>query len=148
MLMSYIELNGWFAPIIVLIAIGVSMVLSQLIKYLINPYSLKTFSRDGGMPSTHATIIGSSLTGIFLVEGISMVFVLACAVGVIILRDAFGVRYAVGENAKVLKESVHGSLERRVIIDEGHKPIQLLVGFFLGVAVSCLFVFIFGISIF
>ena len=138
----------WFAPLVVLVSIGVSMVVSQCIKYLLDPRNFSTFGKDGGMPSTHSTIVSATLTGIFLTQGLSMLFVLASAVGVIILRDAFGVRYAVGENAKVLRELADGELERRVIIDEGHKPIQIFVGLVLGCIISFTFISLFGLSFF
>lgn len=138
----------WFAPFIVLCSIALAVVISQSIKFFRNPGYERPFLRDGGMPSTHATIIGSSLSGIFLVQGLSMLFVLACAVGLIILRDAFGVRYAVGENAKVLKRIAGAKHVGDVVIDEGHTPVQILVGFLLGVFVSASVLFAFGISFF
>ena len=148
MVFEFLHGAGWWSPFIVLVSVGVSMILTQLVKFIREPESLKSFRKDGGMPSTHATIIGSSLTGIFLVQGLSMLFVLACAVGIIVIRDAFGVRYAVGENAKVLKENSRGSLKKRVIIDEGHTPRQIIVGFVMGACVAALFIFFTGSSVF
>ncbi|MFP4118949.1 MAG: divergent PAP2 family protein [Candidatus Woesearchaeota archaeon] len=148
MVVGFLQAVGWWTPVVVLFSIGVSMLLSQLVKYIIDPSTIRTLGRDGGMPSTHSAIIGSSLTGIFLVDGISMLFVFACAVGIIVLRDSFGVRFAVGENAKVLEQIAPDKFKGRVRVDEGHKPIQLVVGFALGVLVAVSLVFLAGASIF
>lgn len=146
MLVSYLQQMGWFSPLVVLLSVVISIIILQLIKFSFGVHKFRLLFRNGGIPSTHSTIIGSSLAGIFLVQGVSMLFVLACAVGLIVLRDSFGVRYAVGQNAKVLYDGVGPTLKRRVFLDEGHTRLQILVGFLLGVVVSLLTVVSFGVS--
>lgn len=145
---DYLIDQGWYSAVIVLMALGLTVLISQFIKFLRNPGLKNVLLRDGGMPSTHAAIIGSVLCGIFCINGFSMTFVLGCAIGLIILRDASGVRYAVGENAKVLKNVVPASQKERVVVDEGHRIGQIAVGFVLGVVISLIMVLVAGVSIF
>ena len=95
------------------------------------------FTRSGGMPSGHT----ASFTGLTVFMGLqngftSGLFVLALATTIIVVYDAVNVRYAVGEQGKLLNiiaESENGKKMRKMKVVEGHTVPQVCVGAVLGV---------------
>ncbi|MGM5479887.1 MAG: divergent PAP2 family protein [Nanobdellota archaeon] len=128
------------------VSIILSVIASQFIKQWLSPVPFKLFNRVGGMPSTHASVVGAVLCGILLIQGFSLLFVVAFAFGILVLRDSFGVRFASGENAKLLQSFLPKEKQSQVIIDEGHTPKQLLAGFVLGCAVVLVVGVVFGMG--
>jgi acid phosphatase family membrane protein YuiD len=61
--------------------------------------TLEILTETGGMPSSHSSFAAGITTMIFLIEGPTLLFFFAIMVTFIIIRDATGVRYAVGEQA-------------------------------------------------
>ena len=105
------------------------------------------FTRSGGMPSGHT----ASFTGLTVFLGLqngftSGLFILALAMTIIVVYDAVNVRYAVGEQGKLLNiiaESDHNKKTRKMRVVEGHTIPQVCVGAMLGILLgficSCLF---------
>lgn len=98
--------------------------------------------RSGGMPSGHTasfTAMAATMGAIYGFD--SPVVVLAACVAVIIIYDAVNVRYAVGEQAKVMNEMIRKDRDlagkvRKVKIVEGHTVPQVMVGLVLGLVVA------------
>lgn len=89
---------------------------------------------NGGFPSTHTTVISSTVFFTGLVEGLfSPVFSLGLAVLMITVFDAMGLRRAVGKQAAVLNQSVipEKTLER-LRERQGHTPFEVLGGLLVG----------------
>lgn len=91
------------------------------------------FSRSGGMPSGHA----ASMTAMTICLGgmygwTSGIFALAVGMWAIILYDAIHVRYAVGEQGKVLNEVAKREKLAVLPVVEGHTLAQVVVGVVLG----------------
>ncbi len=77
-------------------------------------WSLATFTRYGGMPSSHASLIGSMLWLIFRLGSIHETsFIVAVAFGFVVLRDA-------------------GGLRRKISPELGHSPKEIFVGLICG----------------
>lgn len=101
-------------------------------------------TKSGGMPSGHSASFVAATTGIGLSCGFdSPLFALAVCTTIIIIYDAINVRYAVGEQGKVLNELVkhHGHAhhhEYKLKIVEGHTLPQVLVGALIGIAIALL----------
>lgn len=114
---------GWFA--------------AQLIKLLLErKFSLKSFLfESGGMPSSHTTAIVSSTAYLFLIEGISTPVVILFIISSIVIRDSYGVRYATGENAKVLKKKFP---KEKIVLSEGHNLREVVLGGMLGITIALL----------
>lgn len=88
--------------------------------------------KSGGMPSGHAASMLAATTVIgLLTEFKSVEFALAVCVTGIVLYDAINVRWAVGEQGKILARH-HPKL--RVV--EGHTLFQVLVGAGIGIVVG------------
>ena len=128
---------------------GLVIFVALISAWFIAQFSKRLFSKDytfkdlflvsGGMPSSHTASVVAVLTCLFLIRGIDMFFVVSLLFGLIIIRDSFGVRYATGINAKVLKNNVKPSDKKKVLISCGHTKKQViagaLVGFVIGLVV-------------
>ena len=105
--------------------------------------SIKGFRRviaNGGMPSSHASSVCALCTASVIAHGFtSFEFAVSALLALIVMNDAFGVRYETGKHSKVLKKLLkEGEIELDVDLKVavGHTPLQVLVGALLGVAVS------------
>lgn len=129
---------------------------AQFTKYFIrsNNQKLKisNMMAYSGMPSSHSAIVSSLSVIIGLREGFnSALFAIAFVVAVITIRDALGIRQYLGQHGRVLNILVK-DLDEDKLLDEdyphllekiGHTPAQVIVGCFIGIAVSAIsFVFI------
>jgi acid phosphatase family membrane protein YuiD len=111
------------------------------LKFLINFLRFRRrafrYIGNGGFPSTHTTIISSTVALIGIREGInSPLFSLGVAVFILIVIDALGIRRAVGRQAAVLNRHLPGEpiLRER----QGHKPYEVLGGLVWGIALAVL----------
>jgi len=128
-----------------LIIFFLSAIIPQIIKVFLdykkskNLNILKSLFETGGMPSSHASLISAITTSIFLTQGPNALFFFALAISTIIIRDATGVRFAVGEQAKTINKLIDKKLvnkPKKVKIILGHTPTQALAGIILGVIIS------------
>ena len=105
--------------------------------------------KTGGMPSSHSSLVTALATSIGFSYGVeSPIFTLSLFYGILIIRDALGVRRAAGVQAQVLNK-LGAQLARGGSIDFvpvkeviGHTPsevsVGVLLGFFIGIAFSVL----------
>lgn len=105
--------------------------------------------KTGGMPSSHSSLVTGLATAIGVVYGVrSPVFTVALFYGVLVIRDAMGVRLSAGHQAQKINE-IGRELESRFGIEfepvkevSGHTPsevfVGVLLGFFTGLAFSLL----------
>lgn len=97
---------------------------------------------NGGFPSTHTTIVSSTVFLIGLSEGFSApIFGLGVAVLMITVIDALGIRRAVGKQAKAINEYMLAEESSRTMLRErqGHSPAEVLGGLLLGLFLAYLF---------
>ena len=130
-----------------------SMVLSQLIKACIAILQMRKrgikeiletlFWRTGGMPSSHAAVVTSMTASVAFSEGLgSNLFAVSLLVALVVMRDAMGVRRAVGLQARVL--NILGKhIGEKMDYDHhhlkeirGHGPLEVVVGALLGIFIS------------
>jgi acid phosphatase family membrane protein YuiD len=102
--------------------------------------------RTGGMPSSHSALVLSVSTTIGFRSGFtSDIFILAVCFALVVIRDALGVRRASGIQAKAINEIGSKLTENQLIsfksIKEvqGHKPLEVIVGCFLGFFIGLAF---------
>ena len=131
----------------------VSLFIAQLLKgivYILNSKRRKTRElveiitwRTGGMPSSHSALVCSLCTSVAFVEGISSnLFIVSFWFALVVLRDAMGVRRSAGLLAKALN-SLGKQTSEKTGLDfhsvkeiQGHTPLEVLVGGFLGVFIA------------
>ena len=126
-----------------------SWFLAQVLKAVIETLRSRTsgskdvaqtiFWKTGGMPSSHASLVTSLATSMGFEYGLSSpLFTLSLFYGILIIRDALGVRRAAGSQAQALnrlglelRDKV-GIRFRAVREINGHTPAEVSVGVLLG----------------
>ena len=135
--------------------------------------SLKTlvFS-TGGMPSSHSATMMALTTASAIKHGFgSSIFAICAILSIVVMTDAFGVRYETGKHSKmfnILLNKENGEKEeKKESVDEsnltkeeikkrkkekmelsfnefvGHTPFQVVMGALVGIAVGIAFAFVF-----
>ena len=127
----------------------ISVVVVEITKYLIpgnkRRLSLKNLFSYAGMPSGHAAVMVSLVTIVGLTDGVSSpLFAVTVILGLIIIRDAVGLRRYLGMHGKTLNVLVK-DLKDDYVLDEhyphlletiGHTYVQVAVGAAIGFLVS------------
>ena len=130
-----------------------SLITAQLLKsiiYIVNRRKKKSRElveiliwRTGGMPSSHAALVGSLCTSIAFVKGIaSDLFIFSFWFAMVVLRDAMGVRRSAGLLARALnnlgKQTAEKTgLEFHAVKEiQGHTPLEVVVGVSLGIFIA------------
>ncbi len=134
--------------VLVFISVSLSWFFSSVLKFFSDLFTnnkrsfFEEFYRTGGMPSGHSAIVSSLASSIYLSEGFSTLFVLSLVFALIVVRDSFGVRYSVGEQALLLKKLASKEhLRAKIHVILGHTFLQVLAGIILGVVVSLIVFF-------
>ena len=135
--------------IISLVSMTIGQGLKVAIQSLKNKKNLwRLFFTTGGMPSSHSATLIAMATSLCIFqlkfEGrLGYEFAVAVAFTVVVLYDAMGVRYEAGKHAQILNEIMEhdkemfdddNNTELKVLI--GHRPLEVLWGIVLGVAVG------------
>lgn len=113
------------------ISVGLAFVLSDLIKIILSRGKWRPFEL-GGMPSTHSAIVSSLVVSVWFETGFSLLFLLAAVFGMLVVRDACGVRWEVSRHSAVLNTLT----KKNHFKVAGHTVIQALAGVVLGVVVA------------
>lgn len=136
-------------PYLTLVLPLASLALSQVVKSFIpsnhQKLSLKSMFTYSGMPSTHSALVTSLVTIVALQDGInSPLFAVSLILAIIVIRDATGLRWYLGEHSKVINILIKDLgnddvLEHKyphLLEKIGHTPAQVTVGALLGLIVS------------
>ncbi len=125
-----------------------SWVIAQAIKVITGiiiqrKFDFRWFAGTGGMPSSHTAGASCLATLIGFKYGFdSVYFALASSFAIVVMFDAQGVRHATGKQARILnkimddmywKGKIREGRLRELI---GHTPIEVIVGFLLGVFIA------------
>ncbi len=108
-------------------------------------------TKSGGMPSGHAaSFIGATTTIGYLRGFTSVECAIAICMSIIIIYDAVNVRYAVGEQGRLLNEIARSdgnakTKPQRLV--EGHTVPEAIVGSILGMAVGTLAYWIYTVAL-
>lgn len=125
-------------------------VIAQAIKVTIGiirekKFDFRWFVGTGGMPSSHAAGASCLATAIGLEYGFnSACFTLSAFFAIVVMFDAQGVRRATGRQAQILNKITEDIYWRGRINEDrlrelvGHTPIEVIVGFLLGVIIAIL----------
>ena len=135
----------------IIIAILAAYFLAQFSKFIYNyiktgRFIWQSFLQNGGMPSSHtSTTVAMTFALLLNNDFVINEFVIISAVfTLIVMNDAYKVRMETGTEAEVLnkiieKEDINHKLLNTKV---GHKPIEVAMGFILGIIVAFL-VFLF-----
>lgn len=124
--------------IVIPILVGIVV---QCIKFIIETIKTKKiniirlFDGMGGMPSTHSSLVSSLSTIIYLNYGIeSPLTSIAIIFSLLVIYDSMGIRYESGRQAQIVNRLTGSNLKEQL----GHKPLETLVGVFLGIILTIL----------
>jgi hypothetical protein len=133
---------------------ALSLFLAQVVKALLTLLKHRQFQakeiafimlwKTGGMPSSHSALVVSLSASIAFVEGFDSLFILSFFLGLIVIRDALGVRRSAGLQSKALNLLGKRVAERLDIpfapVKEihGHRWQEVMVGGLVGLVVSML----------
>lgn len=137
----------WTSPVFWTIALAILASQGTKIVLLVFKQKQKFVWQDlfitGNMPSAHAAIVTALVVILLLTEGFTPLFFVSFVFATIVIRDAVGVRRAVGEESKVLtkvlaalKQKLHIAIPRRIHESLGHQPVEVFVGILIGIASS------------
>ncbi len=106
--------------------------------------------KSGGMPSSHTACLTAATLMIGLMQGFfSPLFALAVCVDAIVIYDALNVRFAVGEQGKVINALAakrgRKNSKQAVKVIEGHTVPEVIVGLLLGIIACFIAAFILAI---
>lgn len=106
-------------------------------RYQTGRWSTEPLWATGGMPSSHASIVVALTVAIAFEQGASPLFFVTGIFALIVIRDSFGVRASVGEQAHLLNVlSSKLNIHRKARIVLGHTPAQVTVGALIGFLVA------------
>ncbi len=136
---------------------------AQVIKIFTNLFVKKKFDirmlfSNGGMPSSHSSTVLALSTAAAISQGFgSAAFAISGVLSVIVMNDAFGVRWQAGKQAQIINRMIvelfSNTEEFDVKLKEiiGHTPFQVFMGALLGIVVALSYAFLlkaFGVSVF
>ncbi len=140
----------------VLVAALLAWLIAQLLKgilYLIQNRKMNwdRFWGSGGMPSSHAALVTSLVMSIAIEDGgiSSTSFAIALVFAFVVIYDATGVRYATGEQGKVLNKINELKGDENKLFEKdfkeliGHTKLEVFAGSVLGIAVAIIYWLIF-----
>jgi len=121
-------------------SIILAFLVAQTSKFIINHkksgrWNLSSYLQNGGMPSSHTATAIALTTSMLIETGLSYYFVICALFSLIVMNDAMIVRRETGEEAEVLNVVMEKDniLHHKLIERVGHTPIQVAVGFVVGV---------------
>lgn len=120
-----------------------TVLVSQSIKTVLNSIresklSWKSVFVNGGMPSSHSSLVSGLTVIIYLIEGLTTSFFISLSFGLIVIVDAVGVRRTAGEEGKTINKIINElklDIDRKDFAD-GHTPLQALAGILLGIIIA------------
>lgn len=132
-----------------LIAQAIKLVVDLVKNQKLNVRALVT---TGGMPSSHSALVTALATEVGQQTGLdSPDFAIATIFAIIVMYDAAGVRQAAGKQARILNQIIDELFQEKPEFNEdrlkellGHTPVQVIVGFLLGVGISFVATLIYG----
>lgn len=118
----------------------VAWLIAQMVKVVLqsgkkDQRGFSKYLSSGDMPSAHTAVVISLATVILSHEGISNLFAVAMALASITVYDALVARRSIGEQGRALLKLIEDSpyaKDRLPLVALGHKPLEVVVGFGVG----------------
>lgn len=132
----------FIVPLVISLIIHGLKLLLDLIK---GRFSWHKAGHYGGMPSSHASLVTSLATIIYLNQGLSPAFGLSVVLAIIVMRDAIGFRGYLSEHGRILNKLIKDLPDEEEykypVVQEtiAHTWAQITVGGLLGVLLALLY---------
>jgi acid phosphatase family membrane protein YuiD len=121
-----------------LLASLLAMVMSQCVKLITmlirrQPFKWSSFTRPGGMPSSHSALITAITLSVGLTDGFdTTAFFICVALSFVVIYDARGIRHTVGNHARILNQTLLKDGPKHLNEQTGHTLPEIFVGGALG----------------
>jgi len=102
-------------------------------------FNLKDGFQNGGMPSSHTTIVAALTFGLLFRTGLSDLFFVSAIFASIVMSDAIRIRKNVGLQGEKLNELLKKFDEKTIRVVYGHSGTQVLAGMVLGFFCALIF---------
>ena len=125
----------------ILISAVFSFITAEILKLILNK-DPKKYILGGGMPSAHTAMVVALTTAVYMQEGADTLFILTLMFAVIVVYNALGTRWLVGEEAKTINEMLkvlkkNKKLKVRYLdVLRGRKPSEVFGGAVAGFIVT------------
>ncbi len=116
-----------------ILSVALKIFLSSVLKN--KSLDVKDGFKNGGMPSSHSALVTSITFSVFLMQGFSSLFFVALAFALIIMSDAFMLRYNVGLQAQELNVLLGKAKRKPLPVVKGHTFAQVVGGATIGLIV-------------
>ncbi|MBU0471075.1 MAG: divergent PAP2 family protein [Nanoarchaeota archaeon] len=127
----------------IVLSILIAFIVAQTLKLIFNrlqkgKWEYSTLVQDGGMPSSHTSVVVALTISILLETGLSYYFAICVILALIVMNDAMKVRRETGEEAEVLNELIQKEniFHTRLITKVGHTPLQVAMGLINGTLIT------------
>ncbi len=122
-----------------LVKVGIDLVRKRSLKF-----KLQYLNYYGGMPSAHSALFSSLITVSYLVYGWhSFEFAISVIMYLVVVRDAVGIRWHLGNHGKILKQLIHEHVKdnepikhEKIVTRLGHTPLEATVGTICGILIA------------
>lgn len=111
-------------------------------RIMVGKWNFRRALGSGGMPSSHtAFLVAATYTIMEKCGAASPEFAISLCITLVVMTDAFGVRRAAGEHARVLNILLD-DMERQQVINKslkeflGHTPFEVFAGLIIGILVG------------
>lgn len=125
----------------ILISCALAFTSAEILKFFLNKKP-KNFIAGGGMPSAHTAMVIALAAAIYLDQGPTPMFVFAVIFAAVVIYNALGTRWMVGEEARTINEIIKALRKNKKLkakyldILRGHKPSEVIAGGFIGFAIA------------
>lgn len=97
-------------------------------------FKLKYLLATGHMPSSHSGTVSALVTAVYLDQGLTNLFAVSFIFALVVMRDSFGARFLIGEQAKIINKLAKTKLKEVT----GHRFKEVVVGAIIGIVVAIL----------
>ncbi len=118
--------------------------LSEVLKPVFQK-DIRALFMNGKMPSSHTAVTVALFVCLLIYDGITLLSFFAFIMMMIIVRDAFSVRKAVGTNSEYINTLLKKvGIKKKVRVVHGHTFNEVVVGGIIGVIIPVLLWLLFG----
>lgn len=131
----------FFLPIIVSMLVHGIKLLIDLFKGRFNWHHATHY---GGMPSSHAALVASLATVVYLADGLNIAFAISVVLAVVVMRDTIGLRGYLSSHGRILNKLIKDLPDEEEykypILEEtiAHTWLQVIIGALLGIIFTLL----------
>ncbi|PIY60314.1 hypothetical protein COY95_02405 [Candidatus Woesearchaeota archaeon CG_4_10_14_0_8_um_filter_47_5] len=126
---------GDYVVVSIILTYVTSFVLKAVIRLITDmPEQKIDLIRDGGIPSSHTTLVTALTTSLYIKNGWSDVVLVSLIFSIVVIWDAMHVRLEVETISRFLNRRFREHFQENV----GHTPFEVLAGLALGISMPVL----------